>query len=217
MTIVITPALLENACQSMTVNAAKFAAPLTAACERYSINTPQRLAAFLAQIAHESGSLGATSESFNYAIPALMATFPRVMTYAVAVKYGRQPNEKAVPLERQQQIASMVYANKYGNGNAASGDGWKYRGSGLVQTTFKANFADAAKDIGVDIVANPDLVRNDPATAALVAGFFWINHGLNALADAGEFDAITRRINPAMVGADARRARWAKAKAALGI
>jgi putative chitinase len=215
--MIITPALLENACQSMTVNAAKFAAPLTAACALYSIDTPQRLAAFFAQIGHESGSLGRLSESFDYAIPALMGTFPRVMTYAVAVKYGRQPGEKSIPLARQQQIANMVYANKYGNGNAASGDGWNYRGSGLVQTTFRANFAEAAHDIGVDIVANPDLVRNDANTAALVAGFYWINHGLNALADAGEFDAITRRINAAMLGADQRRARWAKAKAALGI
>jgi putative chitinase len=213
----ITPALLEDACMSMTVNAQKFAAPLTAACALYSIDTPQRLAAFLAQIGHESKSLGALSESFDYTIPALMATFPRVMTYSVAVKYGRQPTEKVVPIARQMEIASMVYANKYGNGNAASGDGWKFRGSGLVQTTFQANFADAAKETGIDIVSNPDLVRTDPSTAAHVACFFWVNHGLNSLADTGDFDAITRRINPAMLGADARRSRWVKAKAALGI
>ena len=123
--------------------------------DRYSINTPQRLAAFLAQIGHESTSLSSTAESFNYAIPALMATFPRAMPFALAQKYGRQPGEKTVPLDRQKQIASIVYANKYGNGPTESGDGWSYRGSGLVQTTFRSNFKEAGDDIGVDLVANP--------------------------------------------------------------
>jgi len=213
----ITPDLLMETVQPLTTNAARWADPLQAACVKYSINTPQRLAAFLAQIGHESGSLSATSESFDYSIPALMATFPRVMTYTVAVKYGRQPNEKAVPLARQMQIANMVYGNKYGNGGTASGDGWKYRGSGPVQTTFAANFQAAKDGTGIDVVTNPDLVRTDAATGAMVAGFFWINHGLNSLSDAGEFEAITRRINPAMAGASDRDARFVRCKAALGI
>lgn len=213
----ITPALLLAACQPLAVNAQRYADPLDAACARYSINTPQRLAAFLAQVGHESASLSATSESFDYKIPALMVTFPRRMPYAMAVKYGRQPSEASIPMARQAQIANIVYASTYGNGDAASGDGWRYRGSGLVQTTFKANFADAAKDIGVDIVKMPDIVRTDPATAALVAGFYWVSRGLNSLADAGAFEAITRRINPAMKGADDRNARYLRCKAALGI
>ncbi|CAB3779444.1 hypothetical protein LMG28688_00844 [Paraburkholderia caffeinitolerans] len=213
----IVSASLLVACGASKADAANYAVPLRAACDRYSINTPQRLAAFLAQIGHESASLSSTSESFNYAIPALMATFPRAMPFALASKYGRQPGEKVVPLDRQKQIASIVYANKYGNGPTESGDGWSFRGSGLIQTTFKANFEEAGHDIGVDLVANPDLLRSDPQTAALAAGFYWINHGLNALADSGNFDAVTRRINPAMAGKPDRDARYAVARKALGL
>jgi len=215
--MIVTPALLMATVQPLIVSAERWAAPLQAACVKYSINTPQRLAAFLAQIGHESAGLKLLSESFDYAIPALMATFPRVMTYAVAVKLGRQPSEKAVPIARQTQIANMVYGNRYGNGGTASCDGWKYRGSGPVQTTFLANFQAAKEGTGIDIVANPDLVRTDAATGAMVAGFYWINHGLNSLAESGDFDAITKRINPAMLGKEDRDARYARCKAALGI
>jgi putative chitinase len=213
----ITPALLMQAVRPLAVNATRWAAPLQSACDKYSINTPQRLAAFLAQIGHESRSLSASAESFDYSIPALMAEFPRTMPYAMAVKYGRQPNEKMVPLARQMQIANIVYGNRFGNGNSASGDGWKYRGSGPVQTTFLANFQDAKEGTGIDVVSNPDLVRTDAMTGAMVSAFFWINHGLNSLADSGSFDAITKRINPAMAGAADRNIRFDWCKAALGI
>ncbi|MBD1412844.1 glycoside hydrolase family 19 protein [Burkholderia contaminans] len=215
--MIVTASLLVAACGASQANAAKFAVPLRTACDRYSINTPQRMAAFLAQIGHESMSLSQTEESFNYSIPALMATFPRAMPFALAQKYGRQASEKAVPLDRQKQIASIVYANRYGNGDSASGDGWRYRGSGLVQTTFKDNFKAAGDDIGVDLVSKPDLLRADPTTAALAAGYFWLYHGLNALSDSGNFDAVTRRINPAMAGKPDRDKRYAVAKGALGI
>lgn len=215
--MMVSASLLVAACGASQANAAKFVIPLRTACDRYSINTPQRMAAFLAQIGHESMSLSQTEESFNYSIPALMAAFPRAMPFALARKYGRQAGEKAVPLDRQKQIASIVYANRYGNGDSASGDGWAYRGSGLVQTTFKDNFKAAGDDIGVDLVAKPDLLRTDPATAALAAGYFWLYHGLNALSDSGNFDAVTRRINPAMAGKPDRDKRYAVAKAALGI
>lgn len=213
----ITPALLSQVTLCMNVNAAKYAAPLQAACDKFGINTPFRLSAFLAQIGHESGSLSAISESFNYSIPALMGTFPRTMPYAMAVKYGRQPNETAVPLARQMQIANIVYGNQYGNGGAASGDGWKFRGSGLVQTTFHDNFKQAGEILGVDLVANPDLVRTDATTAAMCAGAFWQFHALNALADSGNFEAITRRINPKMPGEADRLAIYNRARKTLGI
>lgn len=213
----LTPAILSAACQCMTSDANKYAAPLQTACDRYSINTPQRLAAFLAQIGHESASLSATAESFDYSVAALMTTFPREMSFPMAQKYGRASTEKVAPLARQMQIASIVYSNRFGNGATSTGDGWTYRGSGLVGTTFKANYKAAGDDLKVDLVANPDLVRNDASTAALVAGFFWINHGLNSLADSGDFEAITRRINPAMAGAADRDKRFVRAKVALGI
>jgi putative chitinase len=213
----ITPALIESACGCTNLNGQKYADALAAACTRYGITSPQRLAAFLAQIAHESGSLSTIAESFDYSVPALAATFPRVMTTALASSYGRRANERFVPIERQTQIANLVYANRYGNGDPASGDGWRYRGSGLLQITFRANFVQAGKALGIDLENRPDLLRTDASVATLAAAFFWNSRGLNALADASDFDTITRRINPAMAGSPDRRKRWSIAKAALGI
>jgi putative chitinase len=214
----ITPALLQVACGASAANAARFAAPLQAACDRYSVNTPERLAAFLSQVGHESAGLSATVESFNYGVPGLMSTWPRKMPFALASTLGRQPGETVVPLARQQRIASIVYANQYGNGDSSTGDGWQYRGSGLIQLTFHDNFAAFGRDISLDLLSSPDKLRADPALCALSAGWFWIEHGCNTLADAGAFDSITRRINgPAMKGADGRAALYAAAQHALGI
>lgn len=213
----LTSALLTVACHASQDDAAKYATPLQIACDTYAINTPLRLAAFFAQIGHESGSLSATEESFNYSISALTLTFPQQMPPALARQYGRQADEKSVPPARQQQIAALVYANRYGNGDAASGDGWAYRGSGLIQTTFRDNFASTGSALGIDLVANPDRLRCDASTAALSAAFFWQSHDLNALADLGQFDAITQRINPSMNGKVDRDLRYATAKTALGI
>jgi putative chitinase len=214
----ITTALLQVSCGANAANAAKFAAPLQAACDRFSVNTPLRLAAFLSQVGHESAGLSATVESFNYGVPGLMATWPRKMPFAIATKLGRQSSEKIVPLDRQQKIASIVYANQYGNGDSSSGDGWAYRGSGLIQLTFHDNYKAFGDAIHLDMVGQPDRLRTDPALAALSAGWFWIEHGCNTLADSGAFDSITRRINgPAMKGAAERAALYAAAKRALGI
>lgn len=215
--MIITAPLLVVACGAAQSDAARYALPLRAACDRYEINTPQRVAMFLAQIGHESGSLRAIAESFDYSVPALMTTFPRAMPFALAQKYGRQANEKAVPLDRQKQIASIVYANKYGNGATESGDGWKYRGSGLVQTTFKSNFEELSEDVNLDLVSDPDRLRTDPQIAALGAGFFWKSKGLNVLADAGNFDRVTARINPAMAGKPDRDRRYDACRKALGL
>ena len=214
----ITPALLQVACGASAVNAARFAAPLQAACDRYSVNTPQRLAAFLSQVGHESAGLSATVESFNYAAPGLMATWPRKMPFALANTLGRRADESVVPVERQQRIASIVYASQFGNGESTTGDGWRYRGSGLIQLTFHDNFEAFGRDISLDLVSEPDKLRADPVLCALSAGWFWIEHGCNTLADAGAFESITRRINgPAMKGKSHRDALYAAAKHALGI
>ncbi|SAL07221.1 glycoside hydrolase family protein [Caballeronia arationis] len=185
-----------------TASANFWLTPITNAMQRFKINTPAREAAFLAQIAVESGKfpLPPVHENFNYGVAGLHATFSS-LTPDQCSALGRQPGETSVPPARQQQLANLVYQNKYGNGPAASGDGWKYRGSGLIQLTGKANFASAGKAIGMDLVSNPDLVRNDANVAALVAGWYWKSHGCNELADAGHFDLITKAINPAMAGA----------------
>ncbi|MEI6002739.1 glycoside hydrolase family 19 protein [Paraburkholderia bengalensis] len=212
----ITPALLIAACGASAANAARFVTPLQGACDRFAVNTPQRLAAFLSQVGHESAGLSAAAESFNYSVAGLAATFRR-MTPPLASILGRQPGEKAVPAERQQRIASIVYANQYGNGEAVTGDGWRYRGSGLIQLTFHDNFAACGRYLGLDLTGEPERVRTDPAIAALVAGWFWSANGCNALADTGAFDAITRRINRAMAGKAHRDELYAAAKHALGI
>jgi putative chitinase len=212
----ITPALLIAACGATPANAAKYAAPLQAACDRFAVNTPQRIAAYLSQVGHESGGLSATEESFNYSGAGLAATFRR-MTPALAATLGRQAGEKVVPLARQQRIANIVYASQYGNGEAASGDGWDFRGSGWMQLTFHDNFKAFGDAIHLDLVGTPDKLRADPALCALSAGWFWQTNGCNTLADAGSFDSITRRINKAMAGADQRRALYAAARHALGI
>ncbi len=177
-----------------------------AAMDRFQINTPMRQAAFLAQVAYESGRFPPppVQESFNYSVAGLESTF-KSLPAAVCAQLGRQPGEAEVPPGRQQQIANQVYGARYGNGPAATGDGWKYRGSGLIQLTFRDNFARAGDAIGVDIVGNPDLVRNDANTAALVSAWYWQSHGCNELADANNFSAITAQINPAHAGDQGRQ------------
>jgi putative chitinase len=199
-------------------NANFWIAPITSAMERFQINTPGRQAAFLAQVAYESGGFPPppVGEKFNYAAARLGAVFS-TLTPSQCSQLGRQPNETCVPPDRQQQIANLVYQNKCGNGPASSGDGWRYRGSGLIQLTFKSNFDAAGKAIGVDLVSNPDQVRNDAPTAALAAAWYWQSHGCNELADRGAFHQITAKINPAMEGEQGRDNAFELASNALGV
>lgn len=213
----LTTAIVAAGCGASPARASAMLAPIQAACDRFSISKSNlRVAAFLAQIGHESTGLSQFAESFNYSVAGLRATFRR-MTPALAATLGRQPGASALPLATQQKIASIVYAGQMGNGDAASGDGWRYRGSGMLQLTFHDNFEAFGAACGIDAVGNPDLVRSDPATAALAAAWFWFANGCNTLADARSFDAVTRRINKAMAGAAERRALYKAACDALGI
>ena len=198
-------------------SAAFWLGPISTAMDHFKINTPARQAAFLAQVAYESGGfpLPPVAEKVNYAAARLDAVFSSLTT-AQCNALGRQPGETCVPPDRQQQIANLVYQNKCGNGAAAGGDGWRYRGSGLIQLTFKGNFDAAGKAIGTDLVGNPDSVRNDANTAALVAAWFWQSHGCNELADQGAFHAITAKINPAHEGEQGRDNAIELASNALG-
>lgn len=209
---------LQASTGATALRAAQWLAPVQAACDRFQINTPLRMAAWLAQCGHESAGLSQTSESFNYSVEGLIAKFSKMRRMpGIAAQLGRQPGEKMVPLIRQEKIANMVYANQLGNGDSSSGDGWRYRGSGLIQTTGRANFAALAEGIQADVLTHPQLVRDDPSMAALAAAFYWHSSGLNVLADAGKFDAITKRINKASEGAARRLALYVAAKKALGI
>ena len=212
----LTPQIIAAGMGAPLARATQWLAPIQTACDRFQINTPLRIAAFIAQCGHESMGLARTSESFDYSIQALPVVFRRI-TPALAATLGRHPGEKIVPLERQARIASIAYANEYGNGDSTTGDGWNYRGSGLIGLTFHDNFAACGTDLSLDLVGEPDRVRTDPALAALTAAWFWSTKGLNVLADAGNIQGITKRINPAMLGASHRASLYAAAKAALGI
>jgi putative chitinase len=181
--------------------------PLNAAMLRFDINTPQRIAAFVGQCAHESASFARLTENLNYAAGALVRIWPRHFpSPEVADAYHRQP----------EKIANRAYANRMGNGPEASGDGWKYRGRGLIQLTGKDNYRAASDALGVDLVANPDSVTQ-PAMAALTAAWFWNKNKLNTLADQGDTVAISKRINGGTHGLDDRLQRTSTALALLTL
>jgi putative chitinase len=196
--------------------AARWYAPVSAAMDEFAIDTPARQAAFLAQVRHESGGFTQLSESFNYA-PAALAIFSRIPA-SLRAYLGRHPDETTVPPARQQEIANLAYGGRYGNGDAHSGDGWRFRGRGLKQITFRDNYRDCAAALGVDLIANPDRLADDDTLAARSAAWYWSAHGCNEAADAGDFAATTRIINgPAMDQQARRESYWADAKTALGL
>ena len=199
---------------STEANREKFANVLKMAMIRYNIDNVNRSRAFLAQIGAESGQLSAIVENLNYSAKGLRTTFGKYFkTDAEAEKYARKP----------EAIANVVYANRLGNGDTESGDGWKYRGRGLIQLTGKDNYNKASVEmyalpLGVDFVDEPDLLAT-PEYAAQSAAWFWESHGLNALADelggtndAEVFKMITKRINGGYNGLDERVVLYERAK-----
>ena len=183
---------------------------LNRAMARYKIDSKVRVAAFLAQIGHESAGLTAVTENLNYSAQGLANTWP--------TRYrgvDGKPNALAVNLARKpEQIANHTYANRMGNGDPESGDGWKYRGRGYIQTTGRANYTKLTTATGINFVAVPDLLTQ-PEYAALAAAFYWADNGLNDLADVGRFDLITKKINGGTHGAADRDHRWNVAKQVL--
>ena len=183
-------------CQDAT--ARLWADPLNDACALYQINTKLRLAAFLAQIGHESGRLSRVVENLSYSAAALQRTWPRLFDAKLAAEYAHQP----------ERIANVAYNARMGN--TAPGDGWKYRGRGLIQITGKTNYRDCGVVLGLDLLSNPSLLEI-PTNAAMSAGWFWSMNGLNALADAGQFETLTRRINGGLNGLADRKDLLARA------
>ena len=162
---------------------------------KFSINTPLRLAHFLSQAGHESGGFRLVHENLNYSAKGLRGTFGKYFTTdAIAAQYERQP----------EKIANKVYGSRMGNGNEASGEGWKYHGRGYIQLTGKDNYKAFTTDIGEDCVANPDLV----ATKYPLASAGWFFKRCLAKADQGAtIDAVksvTRCVNGGEIGLDDR-------------
>jgi putative chitinase len=171
----------------------KWADALQTTCDKFEINTPERQAGFIAQCAHESGMFKFVEENLNYSDKALLSVFGKYFNADTATEYARKP----------EKIANRVYANRMGNGDELSGDGWKYRGRGLIQLTGKENYTRFGNAVGQDIVNNPELVAS-PEYATLSAGWFWSANSLNKLADAKDILGMTKRINGGTIGLDHR-------------
>ena len=201
----MTPEQIADAIPSApAANVEHFAAALIAACEEFDISTPQRQAAFLAQVAVESGGLKRVTENLNYKASGLLRVFPSHFSEAEAEDYAGQP----------ERIANRVYADRMGNSDEESGDGWRFRGRGLIQLTGRTNYTSCGEALGVDLTEQPDYLESAEG-AARSAAWFWHTHKLNALADAGDIDHISRKINGGDNGLDERRHAYATAREAL--
>jgi putative chitinase len=169
----------------------KYVEPLHEVAEYYDMyDNPKRIAAFLAQVAHESGGFNFVKENLNYSAKGLMTTFKKYFpSEALAKQYERQP----------QKIANRVYANRMGNGPEESGDGWKFCGRGLIQLTGKNNYTLFAKDLGISL--DETVAYLETAEGAVSsAGWFWDNNNLNKICDTGDFVLLTKRINGGTIG-----------------
>jgi len=164
--------------------------PDTAA--RFNITTSLRLAHFLSQCGHESGGFKALKENLNYSADGLAKIFPKYFSNGINQSYARQP----------EKIANRIYANRMGNGDESSGDGFKFRGRGFIQLTGKQNYTAFGKSIGEDILSNPDLVATKYPLAS--AAFFFNNNNLWDICDKGADEAtvtsVTKRVNGGTIG-----------------
>ena len=186
--------------------AEKYFGQITTCMDCYLIDTPVRQAAFLAQIGHESGGLMVTEENMNYSAKGLRATWPNRFTESDAERYARKP----------EWIGNRAYQGRMGNGDEASGDGYRYRGRGLIQLTGKDDYRECGEALGLDLLGCPELL-NEPANAAMSAGWEWDRSKLNAVADSGDFEKLTRIINGGLNGYPDRLERWERAKPVLGV
>jgi len=191
-----------------TTDAEQYIGQFEEVLPKYGIaDSRQRLAHFFAQILHESGCLRFDMENLHYSADALLKVFPKYFkTREEAETYARQP----------QKIANRVYASRMGNGDEGSGDGWKYRGRGLIQLTGKDNYKAFASWVGDPrIVDDPDLVASEYAVHSAV--FFWDSRKLNALADNDDVVGLTKKINGGTNGLAHRRELVNKANGLLAM
>lgn len=162
---------------------------------QYEIDTKLRLCHFLAQIIHESGHLKYNQENLNYSAKALRSVFG---------KYFKTDSEAEVYARKPEKIANKVYANRMGNGNEASGDGWKYKGAGLIQLTGKDNYKKCSDALNLNLLEKPELIYTNPEICVKTACWFWSSNNLNSLADIDDIKSITRRINGGYNGLEDR-------------
>ncbi|NWD03936.1 glycoside hydrolase family 19 protein [Pseudomonas gingeri] len=183
-----------------------FIDPLNEAMQRYAIDSPLRIAAFLAQVGYESEQLRVLSENLDYSAAQLVQLWKNRFDCKTADECAYKPD----------LIANIAYASRYGNGPADTGDGWKYRGRGLIQLTFHDNYRECDAELELGLIDNPGLLA-EPSGAALSAGWFWKHHNLNDLADKGNFEEITQEINGGSNGANQRLALYHTALQVLKV
>ena len=184
----------------------KWLGPLEETFAKYDISTTQRQACFIGQCQHESENFTKLEEGLNYSASRLMAVWPsRFPSLDVAEQYANNP----------EKLANKIYSGRMGNGNEESGEGYAYRGRGLIQMTGKEAYANCGSGLGMDFIGDPNWLV-DPKYATLSAGWFWNKKGLNALADSGDIETMTKRINGGLLGLDDRKAKIAKAREILG-
>jgi putative chitinase len=177
-----------------------FVPVLNAAMSQYQIVTRVRMAAFIAQVGHESAQLNRLTENLDYSAQALLRCWPGRFDEARASTVAHQP----------EKIANIAYASRMGNGPVESGDGWRYRGRGLIQVTGKASYRDCGTALKLNLLEQPGQLE-EPGNAALSAGWFWAANRLNAQADLGDLKTITLCVNGGLNGYDERLALYGKA------
>ena len=182
----------------------KWEIPLNQVFVKYDLDTPKRQAAFIGQCSVESANFTRLQENLNYSAQRLTQVWPsRFPNISMAEPYANNP----------EKLANFVYAGRMGN--LQDGDGWKFHGRGLIQLTGRENYANCGSGIGVDLIDNPDLLLT-PQYAVLSAGWYWNRKQLNLLADSGDIETMTKRINGGLTGLDERIAKITKALQVLG-
>ena len=167
--------------------------PLNATFQKFGIDDVRKQAAFIGQCSHESGHFRKLEENLNYSAETLQRLFGHKFKPEEIQQYAHQP----------QRIANRIYANRIGNRDEASGDGWLYHGRGVIQLTGHDNFWHFGQSVGMDFVHNPAPV-SQPLYAAMSGGWFWATHGCNPLAEAENWEGLTRRINGGTFGLEER-------------
>jgi len=178
---------------------------LSQALPDYEINTPQRIAAFLAQCAHESGNFNFIKENLNYQAASLVRVWPRYFNDSNAAQYAHN----------QEKIANRAYANRMGNGPEESGDGWKFCGRGLIQITGRSNYQSFADSLQISIDDASEYLKTFEGCVQS-ACWFWEANNLNQYADSGDIVTMTKRINGGILGLDDRTQRYQRALQVLG-
>jgi putative chitinase len=174
--------------------------PFNETFQRFGIVTPAQQASWIGQCGHECGNFRIMEENLNYRAPTLLKLFPQTPKR----QWGFTPESAAAYEKQPQKIANRIYGNRMGNRDEASGDGFRFRGSGFLQLTGMNNFFHAGQALGVDFIMQPELVRT-PMYAAQTAGWFWQTHRLNQYADSGDILTMTKRINGGTIGLEDRK------------